>query len=244
MLNQTPPQHNFQPQKKSGISKVGMVFIIIGVIIVGLLIAGTLLLLSTVKDVKNMLEPTSRVTAYVPTEKDRQALEKKVTALEKIKEQGGEYTFIVTPSDVNTYISSKETGKAENMEPRIRFDIQGNILSGMISVPIKDEETGKVQYFNGEAKFTAELIGGQLDVRLKDVLIKGKKPPFLISFIIDQFKKVNLVEDVNNNPKHATIKERLQYCKNLAIKDGKASVTLKFPKPSEEQQQKKVTNEQ
>lgn len=219
------------PLKKRGLSTVAIVFIIIGIIAVGLIVGGTIMVMSTVKDFKNMFEPTSRVTTYVPTKSDKQALEKKVAALEKVKNEGGEYTFIITPSDVNTYIAEKTTDKEQDMEPRIHFDIQGNILSGMISIPITSDN-GELKFFNGEARFTAELIGDKLDVRLKEVLIKGKKPSFFINFIINQFKKENLVKEIYRNSKHSTIAEQLQYCKNLEIKDGKATITLNFPKPT------------
>ncbi len=234
-MHNQPPPHGLQPPplKKRGLSTVAIVFIVIGIIAAGLIIGGTLMVMSTIKDFKNMFEPTSRVTAYVPTEADKQALEKKITELEKIKNSGGEYTFTVTPSDLNTYISEKEADKSGDMGPRIRFNIEGNILSGMISIPINDD-SDTIRYFNGEARFTAELIAGKLDVRLKEVLIRGKKPSFFISFIVDQFKKQNLVQELYDNPKHSVIVKNLQYCKKLLIKDGQAVVTLKFPKPTAE----------
>ena len=239
-MNQPPP-HNYQPQKKSGINKVGMFFIILGVIIFALIVGGGFMVVNTIKDIGNMLEPTSRVTTYVPTAADKLALEKKLAALEKIQQEGGEYKLIVTPSDINTYISDKEHSEAGSTQPRFRVDIQGEVLSGMISVPIKDDETGKVSYFNGEAKFTASLSNGELDLRLKDVLVKGKKPPFLINMVIDQFKKINLAEEINNNPKHENVKKQLLHCKQLEIKDGKASVTLQFSKPTDEKPEKLKT---
>jgi hypothetical protein len=241
VMNNPPPMQQFRPKKKSGISRVGMVFIIIGAIVFITIVAGSIMLVNTVQNIGNMMEPTSRVTTYIPTEKDKQALEKKITELEKIQQDGGEYTMVVTPSDINTYISNKESSGSRTLEPKFRVDIQGDVLSGMISVPIKDDESGVVKYFNGEAQFTAALNAGKLDVRLKDVLIKGKKPPFLINIIIDQFKKENLAKELNRNPSHSDIREKLERCKNLAIKDGKAYVTLTFPKPEQNDENKKLS---
>jgi hypothetical protein len=226
-----PPPHSPQPQHKSGINKVGLFFIILGVIIFTLLVAGSLMVYSTIKDMGNMLEPTSRVTAYEPTEQERQALKKKEAALEKVQKQGGEYKMIITPSDINTYLSKTEQTEDHPMRPKIRVDIQGSVISGMISIPIKDDETGKLNYFNGEAKFTTSLNNGDLDVRLKDVLIRGKKPPFMINMVINQFKTLNLAEEINSQSKHKHLREQLLHCKKLEIKDGRATVILKFAKP-------------
>ena len=233
---QQPPPHPPQPpqpQRKSGINKVGMFFIILGVILFALIVSGSLMLFSTIKDMSNMLEPTSRVTAYEPTAKERQDLKKQEAALEKVQQQGGEYTMIITPSAINTYLSKNEQSEDHSMQPKIRVDIQGSVISGMISIPIENDETGKLNYFNGEAKFTASLNNGDLDVRLKDVLIRGKKPPFMINMVINQFKKINLAEEINSQSKHKHLREQLLHCKKLEIKDGKAIVMLKFAKPTD-----------
>lgn len=230
-MNYPPPMQQFRPQKKSGIGTVGMVFIIIGAIVFALLVGGGLMLYSTVKDIGNKLEPTSRVTTYIPTEKDKLTLKRKLAELRKVQQSGGEYTLVVTPSDINTYISSKATDK-NSKKPRFKVDIQGNTLSGIISIPIADKVTGKIKYFNGEGKFTAAVNAGKLDVRLQDVLIKGAQPPFLLNIVINQFKKENLAEEIYRNPARHKLREQLAHCKKLQINAGKILLTLQFPVPA------------
>ncbi len=204
----------------------GCLLLVIGVGVVGYLVY------SFVQDVKGVIEEEPRVEHYQPSEQEVAVLEKKAGKVKQAQARGEVIELVLTENDINTFIArelEEDDSVEAEMRPRVRFKIEGDLVSGSVSLPNKDPNTGKITYFNGEADFNVAVKDGKLELYVKDVRARGKKLPGILDTVVESAKKENLARDINTKPEHRDIQDKLKHCKKLEVKDGKVHVTIDFP---------------
>ena len=134
-------------------------------------------------------------------------------------------------NDINTFIADASDDEPSKNDPRFAIKIKGEKVQGNLSFPVKNKNTTK--YINCAAAVKISINDGKLDVRLKDVLLKGKKPPLAIQALLMQFQNQNLAQSVNTNYQHRDLRKKLKHCEKLEVKNGKIIMKLNFPKPAE-----------
>ena len=105
--------------------------------------------------------------------------------------------FILTADDLNALISTQR-----ELKDKLFVRIDGDQLRGEISMPLSDLGTFKLsgRYLNATATFKIALANGALDVRLQDAQVKGRPLP---SMVLSEFKKNNLAQEFQKDPKAA-----------------------------------------
>ena len=105
--------------------------------------------------------------------------------------------FILTADDLNALISTQR-----ELKDKLFVRIDGDQLRGEISMPLSDLGPFKLsgRYLNATATFKIALANGALDVRLQDAQVKGRPLP---SMVLSEFKKNNLAQEYQKDPKAA-----------------------------------------
>jgi hypothetical protein len=84
---------------------------------------------------------------------------------------------------------------------------------------------------NGSAGFKVALDNGQLDLRVQEVIVNGKPLP---PVFLNELKKENLAQEVQNNPDNAKVINKLE---SIEVRDGKVVVRSKGTEPKPPQPQ-------
>jgi len=105
--------------------------------------------------------------------------------------------LVLTAEDLNALIA-----KERELRGKLFVRIDNDIVKGDVSVPLKDLGPFKLngRYLNGTATFRLALENGVLDVRLRDVQVKGKPLP---TMVLTELKKENLAKGFQDDPKTA-----------------------------------------
>jgi hypothetical protein len=133
---------------------------------------------------------------YSPAQMD--ALNARVAAFKDALEKGkGTTELVLTAEDLNALIA-----KQKDLADRLFIRMDEDNIKGDISFPLPDIGPFKLKgrYLNGTAAFKVALENGSLDVRLQDVLVKGKPLP---GVFFNELKKQNLAKDAQQDPQTA-----------------------------------------
>lgn len=105
--------------------------------------------------------------------------------------------LILTADDLNALISTQR-----ELKDKLFIRIDGDQVRGDISMPLGDLGPLKLKgrYLNANVTLKVSLANGSLDVRLHDAQVKGKPLP---SMILNEFKKNNLAQEYQKDPKTA-----------------------------------------
>lgn len=117
----------------------------------------------------------------------KQALDKGQTSVE----------LVLTAEDLNALIA-----KEREWRGKLFVRIDDDIVRGDVSIPLKDLGPFKLngRYLNGTATFKLALADGVLQVRLREVQVRGKPLP---AMVLAELKKENLAKGFQQDPKAA-----------------------------------------
>jgi hypothetical protein len=106
---------------------------------------------------------------------------------------------------------------------RFYFTISGNELNGHVSLPMEALGLSIFQgrYFNGTGTFSVALQNGSVRLNAVSLFTKGKP---ILDVYLNEIRKHNLAENINNQPRLAAMLARLQL---IVVKDGKLLVVPK-----------------
>ena len=184
-----------------------------------------------VKELADVQDDKPSVEQFIPSEEDEKSLKDKLLVVKNAQKNGGKCSVELDSTDVNTFIANASDDAPSKTSPRFAVQIEDGKIHGNLSVPVKNDKTTK--YINCAAAVEISINKGELDVRLGEVLLKGKKPPLAIRALLMQFQNQNLAESINTNYQHKDLREKLKHCKKLEIKGDKIMMDLDFPKPKE-----------
>jgi len=128
--------------------------------------------------------------------------------------------LILTADDLNALISTQR-----ELKDRLFVKIDGDQVRGEISMPLNNLGPLKLngRYLNAAVTFKITLANGSLDVRLQDAQVKGRPLP---SMVLSEFKKNNLAQEYQKDPKVAADLEKfdaVQVTNGTVILRNKAS---------------------
>ena len=105
--------------------------------------------------------------------------------------------LLLTADDLNALINGER-----ELKDKLFVRIDNDKIKGEVSMPLQDLGPFKLngRYLNGTASFKVAMKNGVLDVRLLDVQVKGKPLP---AMVLNEFKKNNLAQDYQKDPKIA-----------------------------------------
>jgi hypothetical protein len=162
---------------------------------------------------------------------DRAKLEARLQGLaDAIKQGQGSRELVLTADDINELIS-----KSKDYQGKVLVSIEDDRVRGKVSLPLNDVIPPELRsrlrilqnrYLNAEVAFRVALEGGALDVRLDEILAKGKpmdKAP-LIGPMIADMKKRNLAQEAQQNSKDM---DYIRQCESIVVKDGKFIIRSK-----------------
>jgi hypothetical protein len=133
---------------------------------------------------------------YSPAQMD--ALNARVAGFKGALENGkGSAELVLTADDLNALIAQQK-----DLANRLFMRIDEDNIKGDVSFPLPDLGPFKLKgrYLNGTAAFKVMLENGSLDIRLQEVLAKGKPLP---GIFFNELKKQNLAKDAQQDPKTA-----------------------------------------
>ena len=164
-------------------------------------------------------------------EGDRAKLEARLQDLATAIKQGqGSRELVLTADDINELIS-----KSKDHQGKVFVSIEDDRVKGRVSLPLNDViplhlrsrlRILQNRYLNADVSFRVALEGGALDVRLDEILAKGKpmeKAP-LIGPMIAELKKQNLAQEAQKNSKDM---DYISQCESIMVKDGKIIIRSK-----------------
>lgn len=140
---------------------------------------------------------------YSPAQMD--ALNARVAAFTDALEKGkGSTELVLSAEDLNALIANQK-----ELANRLFVRIDEDNVKGDVSFPLPDIGPFKLKgrYLNGTAAFKVALENGTLDVRLQEVLVKGKPLP---GMFFNELKKQNLASNAQQDPKTAADIQRFE----------------------------------
>jgi hypothetical protein len=167
----------------------------------------------------------------MPSEEDSKRLKEKLAIVKDAQKNGKKCTVKLDSNDINTFIADTSDNEPSKNDPRFVIKITDEKVQGNLSFPVKNKNTTK--YINCAAAVKISINNGKLDVRLKDVLLKGKKPPLAIQALLMQFQNQNLAQSVNTNYHHRDLRKKLKHCRKLEVRNSRIFMELDFSKPAE-----------
>ena len=138
--------------------------------------------------------------------------------------RGGRHTppLILTGDDINALIASDRDLRP--LKGKVYVTIEGERLKGQVSVPLTDLGLSvlfRSRYLNGTGTFLVSLRHGVLLLSPDVIVVKGKPLP---SLYLDQLRRRNLAQHVEDNPRVSIALDKLE---SIEVKDGKLIVTPK-----------------
>ena len=153
----------------------------------------------------------------------RQRSETFKTSLEAPKPTAME--LVLTGDELNGLLSDLD--RSGGLARSLRVKIEGDVISGMISVPLSSLglTKGENLFLNGEAGFLVTMVQGNLRVVLKEFRLKGQPlPPAIMAGL----QNINLAEQYNNNPESQKLMSKLD---TVEVRDGKLIIRAKGQQP-------------
>jgi hypothetical protein len=161
-----------------------------------------------------------------------QELQSRVNTFQQGIERGGgtgqPLELVLTAEDLNALIAANR-----DLKGKAFITIDDDQIKGKVSVPLPDIGPLKLKgrYLNGSAGFKVALDNGQLDLRVQEVIVNGKPLP---PVFLNELKKENLAQEVQNNPDNAKVINKLE---SIEVRDGKVVVRSKGTEPKPPQPQ-------
>ncbi|MCK5844987.1 MAG: hypothetical protein KAG97_09785 [Victivallales bacterium] len=199
-----------------------------GVLLAALITFGGYLAYNAYHELSNVFDDQSSVKTFIPSDADKERLKNKMETLKKAQKEGGQCCVELDSSDINTFIADASNDDSKD-SARFAVKIENDLIRGKLSVPVKKD--GAMKYINCDAVVSVSIDKGRLDVRLKDVLLKGKQPPMGLRLILVSFKHQNLAQQINTDLQHRELREKLRHCKKMSVENGRILLDLDFPKP-------------
>jgi len=132
--------------------------------------------------------------------------------------------LILTADEINVLIATDPDLSA--LKGMLYVKLLGNQVEGQLSVPM--EFVGltlfRGRYLNGTGAFTMALRNGRIRLNMLSFVVKGKPVP---KVYMEQIRKQNLAEGINNQPRAAAALDRLQ---DIKVEDGRLIVVPKEKK--------------
>jgi hypothetical protein len=154
-----------------------------------------------------------------------QELQSRVNTFQQTIDRGGTaqpLELVLTAEDLNALIAANR-----DLKGKAFVTIDDDQIKGKVSVPLPDIGPLKLKgrYLNGSAAFKVALESGRLDLRVQEVTVKGKPlPPVLLN----ELKKENLAQEVQNDPDNARMIKKLE---SIDVRDGKVVIRSKATEP-------------
>lgn len=151
------------------------------------------------------------------------ALKDRLDAFMKAHERGeATEDIVLTADDINALVSDANLFK--DVETPFYIEIDGDQVRGEMSVPLEEVIPWgmfKGRYLNGSATATAELIGGDLVIRLQSIEVNGQIPP---KNIMDGITNEDLFDDNQQDPDFRRFIAKFE---TLEVRDGRIILKLK-----------------
>jgi len=156
-----------------------------------------------------------KVTA---TDAQQKAIKERWAAFKKAVEEGKEAELVLNADDLNLLVQQEPRWKG-----KVFFTIKGDEMTAQVSYPLAEFKNPlfnlEGRYLNGTATITAEVDeDGQLDVRLHEMEVKGKKLP---PDVKAQLGGENLGRDFSRNPENRQMLRRLR---SIKVKNDKITL--------------------
>jgi hypothetical protein len=84
-----------------------------------------------------------------------------------------ERTLELSAEEINVLLEEEE----KDLKGRARVEIAGDKLTGEISLPLGDRGMLRGRYLNGRATIVPTAVAGRLQIRLRDIEVKGQPLP-------------------------------------------------------------------
>jgi hypothetical protein len=145
---------------------------------------------------------------------EREALTKKVEEFKtEVDEKTAVEPLVLTSDQINALMDERP-----ELKGRMHVDLEGDTIKGTVSIPF-EKNAGpfklKGRYLNAKGTFTASLVDGAIDVRVKEAEVRGMPiPPQFMS----ELSKQNLAKDVKLDEEARRTIARFE---RIEVKDGK-----------------------
>jgi hypothetical protein len=223
-----------EPPKSRGCFFYGcLTLVIVGVLGLLLLIAGIVTLGYFANRALDQYTDTAPATIPVVNlpDDEQKALEERWKAFRKAVEDGQEAEIVLTADEANALIQREPAAKG-----KVHITIKDDQVTGHVSVPIDLPLKGR-RYFNGSGTITAEMEGDRIDIRLRDLEVKGQRlPPEAKA----QIGGENLVDEFVKNPENRKLLHKL---KRIEVKDNKIHLQSRDLSKEKETEKEEVKKE-
>ncbi len=154
------------------------------------------------------------------TDEERDALIARVDAFyDMLKEGTAAEPLILNQNDLNGIIQYHP--HFSDLSDKVYFTLDGDKVSGQVSVPLGNIPMFGGRYFNGTADFDVSFEDGVGKVFVLDATVKGEPVP---ESVMAEARTENLAKDMQNNPDTQEVMDRID---TIDIVDGKIIVTPK-----------------
>jgi hypothetical protein len=215
----SPPAYYAEPPKKQrGCFFYGCIFAAVGM---GLALLVFVALIGTSLYFINQAvnEYTSVTPAEIPQvnlpEDQRKELKERWNAFKKAVEDDQEAEIVLTADEINALIEDHP-----DLKGKVSIKLKGDEAIGEVSIPLNIPGKGK-RYLNGTGTITAELSNGNLDVRIHELEVNGKKLPPEVKA---QLGGENIAKDFTSNPENAKLIRKFE---SIKLKDSKVYIKAK-----------------
>lgn len=200
-LHYADMSNEINPPKKRGCLFYGFLSLaVIALLVVVVAILGYVLVKRTAeawaRDYTDTTPARLEKVEYSRTQTD--AMQARLASFKQALDGGTNlHELILTADDLNALIASQR-----ELQDKLFVRIDGDQVRGEITMPLSDLGPLKLKgrYLNAAVTLKVALANGALDVRLQDAQVKGKPLP---AMILNEFKKNNLAEEYQKDPKAA-----------------------------------------
>ena len=168
---------------------------------------------------------------HVPPERLRE-LRQRFEQLNTAAQRGvADQEFVLEGDELNAFLF--DTSELKNFHDQLYFQIETNTVKAQVSLPLDQFHLWRGlskklvmknlggRYLNGVATLDVSVQNGELSVKVRDLVAKGKPLP---SSFMANLRPENLAKEANKN---ADLQSILQKIESLEIKDGRVNMKLK-----------------
>lgn len=219
-----PPLPPPAPQKSGTSTGMACLFGCLGLcaVFVILVIAGGVFTYYTAKSMIDEYTDTEAVALPTVeyTEDEAANIQTRVTAFFAGTQTSDEsQTLELTDREINVLLRSRPEAQVFG-DDWINVDIEGNELTGEISMPLTQFGLGE-RYLNASVGLKAAVVNDQLFVTIESASVKGTPVPELY---MQQMRGENLAKEFGNDPEMAQYIDRVE---EVLIEDDKLKLVLK-----------------
>ena len=127
----------------------------------------------------------------------------------------------VIVDDANALIATDPDFR--ELKGKLYVTLSGDQVEGQLSIPMESVrlQLFKGRYLNGKGTFSVSLRNGRIRLNTMSLKVKDRPVP---EVYMEQIRKQNLAESINNDPRAAAALDRL---KEIKVQDGKLVVVPK-----------------